>query len=356
MAAKSGASIKLDKKKCWKMLPKVSRSFALCIQMFPRPVDEEIMVAYLLYRVIDTVEDCSAPVETKKEMFGGVLDVLAANTYNEGAALECRNRLVEKIDATYEKELLENFDNVVRVYYALPIKIRKSIFRWGKVMANGMYEYLSKGIYTIEDQNKYSYYVAGVVGYLINDVLYHNRIINSALRRKLRAHAKAFGLALQKVNILRDVAKDLRQGRKYWPERLIREYHLTYDTMCLPENRKIAIQILKEQVGDALKYLHSAMYYIISLPKKAVRVRIACAIPLFMAIESFAKCYGNEEVFNAESRVKISRLQVYAILAKSMALSVFNGLLVGWFYESLGKGTPVPEGSPLLQMQVAARN
>lgn len=354
MAGKNRNPITRDKKMCWRLLPKVSRSFSLCIKMFPKPIDEEIMVAYLLYRVIDTVEDCSAPVGTKGEMFGKVMGVLAPKKYNEAAAIECRNGLLEKIDATYETELLENFERVVRVYFSLPGKIRKSIFRWGKVMAEGMYEYLDRGIYTIEDQDKYSYYVAGVVGYLINDVLYHNRIINAKLRKRLRSHAKAFGLALQKVNILRDVAKDLRQGRRYWPERLIQEYHLTYDTMCLPENRKIAIQILKEQVVDALKYLHSAMYYIISLPKKAVRVRIACAIPLFMAIESFAKCDGNGQVFDAESKVKISRVQVYAILAKSMALSVFNGMLLGWFYESLGKGTPIPEGSPLLQ--VAAKN
>ena len=351
MEGNAGPAIGVDKKFCWKVLPKVSRSFALCIQMFPKPIDEEIMVAYLLYRVIDTVEDCGASIETKKEMFGKVLLSMAPEEYRDGLVNECRNELVEEIDATYEEELLENYDRVVRVYYAQPEKIRKAIFRWGKVMADGMYEFLNRSIYTIEDQNKYGYYVAGVVGYLINDVLYYNNIISAKLRRKLKVHAKMFGLALQKVNILRDVAKDIRQGRRYWPERLIQKYHLTYETMCLPENRKIAIKILKEQIKDALKYLHSAMYYIVSLPKNAVRVRIACAIPLFMAIESFAKCYGNEEVFDNTKKVKITRMQVYAILAKSMLLSVFNRMLVGWFYESLGKEVPVPEDSPLLEIK-----
>ncbi len=354
MKANVGQSIGLDKKFCWRVLPKVSRSFALCIPMFPKPVDEEIMVAYLLYRVIDTVEDCNAPVETKKEMFGKVLLTMAPKEYRGGLVKECRDELVEKIDATYERELLENYDRIIRAYYSQPEKIRKSIFRWGKVMADGMYEFLNRSIYTIDDQNKYSYYVAGVVGYLINDLLYYNNIINAKLRKKLRVHAKEFGLALQKVNILRDIAKDLRAGRRYWPERIMKKYNLSYDTICLPENRKIALNVLKEQIRDALKYLHSAMYYIVSLPKNAVRVRIACAIPLFMAIESFAKCYGNEEVFDNTKKVKISRMQVYAILAKSMLLSVFNRMLVGWFYESLGKEVPVPEDSPLLEIK--ARN
>lgn len=352
----AGPSIGLDKRFCWKILPKVSRSFALCIQMFPRPIDEEIMVAYLLYRVIDTVEDCSASVDTKKEMFGKVILSMAPKRYNEKLVKECGRELVEKIDVTYEKELIENYERVVRVYYAQPQKIRKAIFRWGKVMADGMYEFLNRSIYTIEDQNKYSYYVAGVVGYLINDVLYYNNVINAKLRKKLRVHAKEFGLALQKVNILRDIAKDLRAGRKYWPERIMKKYNLNYETICLPENRKVALNVLREQIRDALKYLHSAMYYIVSLPKNAVRVRIACAIPLFMAIESFAKCYGNEEVFDNTKKVKISRMQVYAILAKSMLLSLFNRMLVGWFYESLGKEVPVPEDSPLREIEMRVKN
>ncbi|MEM4272608.1 MAG: squalene/phytoene synthase family protein [Candidatus Bilamarchaeaceae archaeon] len=297
MKANAGPFIGADREFCWRILPRVSRSFAFCIRMFPKPINEEIMVAYLLYRVIDTVEDCSASVETKKEMFGKVMLSIAPREYNEKLVKECGRELAEKIDATYEKELMENYEKVVRVYYAQPGKIRRSIFRWGKVMADGMYEFLNRRIYTIDDQNKYSYYVAGVVGYLINDVLYYNNVISARLRKRLRVHARRFGLALQKVNILRDIAKDLRGGRRYWPEKIIRKYSLSYETICLPENRQLALKVLREQIKDAMKYLHSAIYYIISLPKNAVRVRIACAIPLFMAIESFAKCYGNEEVF-----------------------------------------------------------
>ncbi|MFA5077467.1 MAG: squalene/phytoene synthase family protein [Candidatus Micrarchaeia archaeon] len=332
---------------CWNLLPKVSRSFALCIQVLPRPIDEQMMTAYLLYRVIDTIEDCGAGIETKKEMFDRVLLLAGRKTMDRNEITACRDALVAKIDSGSEAELLKNFDSLMEVYRAQPPEIRKAIRKWGAVMARGMYEFLQKGIHTFRDQNKYSYYVAGVVGYMINDLFYYNHVIDAGLKRKLRAHAKRFGLALQKVNILRDVARDIKERRYYWPEYVIKKYRLSYESMCLPENRAAAMKVLKVQIADALTYLHSAMYYVVSLPKDAVRVRMFCTIPLFMAIESFAKCNGNQDVFDSSVRVKISRLKVYEIVAKSWLLGAFNGLMVGWFFDSL-RGVPVPADSPLI--------
>ena len=42
---------------CRSMLPKVSRTFALGIQMMPAPFETWVTVGYLLCRVVDTVED-----------------------------------------------------------------------------------------------------------------------------------------------------------------------------------------------------------------------------------------------------------------------------------------------------------
>lgn len=344
-----------DKQACWRILPKVSRSFALCIRVLPKPIDEQMAIAYLLYRIIDTVEDCDSPVESKRVLFAGILRAMGKAGYSHASAQKCRDDLLIGIKPTpAEAELLLNFDALLRAYYLQPPEVRRAILRWGRVMAKGMYEFLRRRISTLEDQNKYSFYVAGVVGYLINDILFYNKVIDAKLRSRLRSHAKAFGLALQKVNILRDVARDIKEGRRYWPSLLIEKYHLTYETLCLPENRESAKKILREQINDSLKYLHSAMYYIVSLPKGALRVRMFCAIPLFMAIESFARCARSGGVFDIEGRVKISRFKVYEIVTKSWVYGVFNGLLVGWFYDSLGRDIPIPEGSPLLARQEGA--
>ena len=42
---------------CRSMLPRVSRTFAMGIQMLPQPFEPWVTVGYLLCRVVDTVED-----------------------------------------------------------------------------------------------------------------------------------------------------------------------------------------------------------------------------------------------------------------------------------------------------------
>jgi len=202
-------------------------------------------------------------------------------------------------------------------------------------MAKGMYEFQKKRIETLDDQNTYSYYVAGVIGYLFNDLLYINGIISLRLKQKLHRYAKQFGLALQKVNILRDIANDIAAHRHYWPSALIAKYRLSYDNLCMKENREAAMKILKEQIDDARDYLYAAMKYILLLPKRALKVRMFCLIPLFMAIESYAKCIDNYELFESGKVVKIGRDRVQEIVAKSGLWGTSNERLVGWFVQTM---------------------
>ena len=207
-------------------------------------------------------------------------------------------------------------------------------------MAAGMYKFQLRRIETFADQNDYSYYVAGVIGYLFNDLLFINRIIGPELKRRLRRYARNFGLALQKVNILRDIANDIRANRRYWPAALMKKYGLTYENICLAEKREAALKVLREQIDNARNYLYAAMKYILLLPEKALRVRMFCLIPLFMAIESYAKCVGNSDVFEAERKVKISREQVQEIVAKSGLWGSSNKRLVGWFLNTMVRAGP----------------
>ncbi|MFH1306581.1 MAG: squalene/phytoene synthase family protein [Candidatus Micrarchaeota archaeon] len=327
-------------KACWKMLPDVSRSFALAIKVLPKPLSEQMMVSYLIYRVIDTIEDSSAEKEVKKEMFENFIYILSQKKIDVDEVHLCKLNLLEKINYTYEKGLLENLDAVAKVYYSMPEEVRGSILKWGKVMAEGMYEFQRKRIDTFKDQDRYSYYVAGVVGYLFNDLLYHNKVITLKTKKELHIYAKKFGLALQKVNILRDVASDIPSRRYFWPRKIMEKYRLDYDTLCKKENRKLAMKVLNEEIENALEYLYSGMHYIISLPQNALKVRMFCLIPLFMAIESYVKCINNTDVFDIEKKVKISRAQVHGIVAKCTLWGTSNERLVGWFLESVGKANP----------------
>jgi farnesyl-diphosphate farnesyltransferase len=329
-----------DREICWELLPKVSRSFALCIKILPEPLNDQMMLSYMVFRVIDTIEDSHAPLRTKKLLFQKVLSLLSKKSADDKFAAEVSRALLSKLDYTYEKELLEQLPALNRHLFSQPIAARKAIVHRGRIMAKGMYEFQRKPIETFADQDKYSYYVAGVVGHLFNDLFHINGVISLKQRRALARHAKQFGLALQKVNILRDIADDIAANRFYWPKKILAKYGLEYSNICSAENREKALSVLREQIADARKYINAAMQYVLKLPQKALRVRMFCLIPLFMAIESFVKCMDNAEVFEAGKKVKISREQVTDIVTKSGMWGANNERLVKWFLSTMGNSAP----------------
>jgi farnesyl-diphosphate farnesyltransferase len=230
---------------------------------------------------------------------------------------------------------LLSLSSVMGVYYSQPKDARRAILKRGRTMARGMLKFQMKRIETFADQNHYSYYVAGVIGYLFNDLLCHNGVITKAQKANLHRYAHQFGLALQKVNILRDIAKDISENRRYWPSSLLKKYGLSYENLCLEENREKAICILQAQIRNARRYLESAIKYIMLLPKNALRVRMFCIIPLFMAIESYAKCAQSPGIFDSGTSVKITRMQVQEIVAKSGLWGASNDRLLEWFSSSM---------------------
>ena len=66
-----------DRAFCQAMLPHVSRTFAACIRLLPSPVDHQVLVAYLLCRIADTVEDTAdLPVEDKERLLARFAECL----------------------------------------------------------------------------------------------------------------------------------------------------------------------------------------------------------------------------------------------------------------------------------------
>ena len=243
--------------------------------------------------------------------------------------------MLSRLNYTYEKELLGALPELVRAFFAQPAGARRAIARRARTMARGMCEFQQRHIETFADQDRYSYYVAGIIGHLFNDLLEFNKVIGARLKRRLSRFAREFGLALQKVNMLRDIADDVASHRYYWPKRLLAKYGLSYGDICSAENRQKALSVLREQIEDARRYIDSAMRYVLLLPKRALRVRMFCLIPLFMAIESYVKCMNNAEVFEAGRKVKITREQVGEIVAKSGMWGSDNERLVRWFASSM---------------------
>jgi farnesyl-diphosphate farnesyltransferase len=305
----------------WDLLPESSRSFALVIRRLPRRLDDAVMTSYLLCRIADTIEDSRLPAAEKRELLEGFAGSLDAGRFEPPAGLA----------APAYRRLLSRTDEVVAGYRALDPAARRIIRERVGEMCSGMARWCDAEIRSFADQNEYCYYVAGLVGRLLTDLFHAFGHVGDRARAQLLEHATDFGLALQKVNIIRDLRGDLEDGRCYWPSEVLARQGLTRASVLRPENLGRSLRALDELVSEQWKYLGAALRYLTILPATELRLRIFCAIPLFMAVATVRACQGNPAVFLDPAGVKIPRHLVRSIVVRSFSLGSFNSYLQSWF-------------------------
>jgi farnesyl-diphosphate farnesyltransferase len=314
--------------------------------MLPKPTDERMMISYLLLRIVDTIEDSQAALETKSTAFSKLISLLRSGGRPEEKVADFKETLCGEIDHSYERGLLENVGSVLAVFSGFSDPVKSAITDCADEMARGMMKFQTIPIIDLARQEEYCHYVAGIVGHLDTRLFQLGGHISESLRRELMDCANSFGIALQKVNVLRDVAYDIPQGRRFWPQDLMRKRSLGYENLCSEEMRPQAMELLDEMVKDALPYLDAAIEYVTRLPRTAVRIRVFCLIPLFMAIKSYARCVGNENVFIKGKKVKIGREEVRGIVRLSFLLAPSNWALRRWFNSSIKPVTEKVSSKP----------
>ena len=308
-------------KTCWEILPAVSRSFAMVIRWLPRGLDDAVMVSYLLCRIADTLEDSVRNVAEKRRQLARFADTLDSGTPEIP---------MDAYPKTY-LGLMSKTDQVLASYRALPDHARKIIRARVREMCEGMSKWADRPIVTFADQNEYCYYVAGLVGLMLTDLFHSYGHVSDRDLAQLTPLAVDFGLALQKVNILRDLREDVTEDRCYWPSEVMARHGLTSETILKPEHVEAALAVMEEMVDEHWRYLETALRYLTMLPMSQFRIRIFCAIPLFMAVATVRRCEGNPAVFIGPRPVKIPRRQARAILVRSLSLGSCNNYLQSWY-------------------------
>jgi farnesyl-diphosphate farnesyltransferase len=127
-----------------------------------------------------------------------------------------------------------------------------------------------------------------------------------------------FGKGLQLVNILRDLAADLRQGRCYLPENRLRELGVNPSDLLDSATFPRVQSFYNGLIGLAEAHLQAGWEYTNMLPRRAVRLRLACAWPILIGLATLAKLrVGN--VLDANRRIKVSRAEVRGLILGSIA-------------------------------------
>lgn len=271
------------------LLKASSRSFYLTLQMVPRPVRTQLCTGYLIARITDTIADTDAvPADARVAALAQVREAIRTRA---ATGLDLRH-LIRPGANPLDRGLLEAAHSAVAYFCSLSEPDRS----W---MANTLDTIIQGQQFDIEyfelhraragttepvalpsdtDLDRYLYAVAGCVGELWTRLCHHRLFprarfdLDSALERGVR-----FGKALQLINVLRDLARDLRNGRCYLPATRLTSVDLTAPELLEPGALARVRPVLNHYIATARDYLAAAFEYIRALPANQRRLRLACA-------------------------------------------------------------------------------
>ncbi|HEX6240147.1 MAG TPA: squalene/phytoene synthase family protein [Polyangiales bacterium] len=310
---------------CKAALVAVSRTFSKPIAMLPGNLEVAVTLGYLLCRIADTVEDHPAvPRRDKDRLFTAFLDVI-----ERGAAARDFEQLFDTIEGDdSELSLSRNLTRVMRVFSTLPEGMQQVLTRWVAEMARGMSLYTHRepgedgftALYTVEDLERYCYYVAGTVGHMLTELFEQH--MGPALDRQtaaeLRQHAESFGAGLQLVNILKDVTDDRDRMWSFVPRAACEVVGVSIHNLTDPGVRDRAHAAVAPLLDIAQEKLERALTYALTIPADQKGVRLFCLLPLWMAALTLVHARGNDAMFTSDQEVKISRQAVEQVIADCM--------------------------------------
>jgi farnesyl-diphosphate farnesyltransferase len=217
------------------LLEKTSRTFALSIPLLPEPTRREVMIAYLLFRIADTFEDSSSwPRERRIEALEQFCVLLQRADEEAGAGLPTWTAEARRLAAYWAaetpvadggyRELLRDTSHVLAEYAGLRAPARALVRRHTVRTAQGMAGFVADTddegrlqLQSLQDLREYCYVVAGIVGEMLTELFLLGRPPLADIGPFLRERSRAFGEGLQLVNILKDSATDVVEGRAYIP-------------------------------------------------------------------------------------------------------------------------------------------
>jgi len=266
-------------------LDAVSRSFALCIPQLDPPFRDHVALAYLLFRVLDTVEDGTFPDKRVQQR--------QFNAFRQFLVRQPTAAQVESFLASFpgsiresERTLLEDTAALFQDAHELAPEAREPMFDAIDRMAQGMAGYARRPhplrLVDLEDVCRYCGIVAGLVGEMLTRLW-----ANGGGQPPRMLSAYQFGLFLQKVNILKDQAEDEASGR-----------------FLVPDRREILASLRSDAAG--------ALAYLTSLPRTERGYRIFCAWSLMLGASALTIMDGPRESHRAQSLALLERTAAIA--------------------------------------------
>lgn len=289
-------------------LDRVSRSFAFCIAELKGDLRVWVSLSYLLFRILDTVEDSawSNPL-AKKAAFEDFL--LFLKSPPPPSDHERWQKSFPDSLSGGEAALIQVSDLIFKDFDQLDPSIRQDIFRSAQIMCHGMAHYAQQNplrLSSLPEVNRYCFFVAGIVGELLTQ-LAHRKFDFQAPVDTIYLNSHHFGLFLQKTNLLKDQWTDERAER-----------------FLIPNRSQIVASLGRNAKG--------AFDYICAIPLSAKEYRLFCSWSLFLGLFTLEWLSRNDK----DSEItKIPRTITQKLLSQIATIIDSNSALEAFFWQHL---------------------
>ncbi len=342
------------------LLKQVSRSFSLTLRILPGPLRGPLGLAYLLARAADSVADTRILPRSERlrclDLFREELDLPP-----RARLPEIRQALAGSPQVSAERELLARLPECFAAYGAVPGEDRRRIRTLLLTLTHGMQQELRRfpgedegrlvALDSRADLDRHTYYAAGCVGAFWTEMaMAHCPALRHWDGTVMAQKGIHFGQGLQMTNVLRDLAHDLRIGRCFLPRPDLAAQGLRPEDLLDPATLDRLRPLLLELIAYTLSLFGDGWAYTLSIPRRLIRLRLACAWPLLIGLQTLQRLQQARDLLDPRSRVKIPRSAVYRIIARSAAVSWSDAGLDGYYRRLRGRiggvGTAAEGGAP----------
>jgi farnesyl-diphosphate farnesyltransferase len=295
------------------LLQGVSRTFALTIPLLPSDIFNIIANAYLLCRIVDTIEDEPALTGEEKRLFCLQFEnAIAGKAEPKDFARELSKRL-SNATIPEEHELIDQTPRVIKITQSFDKKNRDALKECIHIMADGMVHFQIDnrpyGLQNIKELDRYCYCVAGVVGEMLTKIFCHYSSAIALNRDRMLTLSVSFGQGLQMTNILKDIWEDNSRSACWLPKDIFAKEGIDLKNLATIHTDENFSKGLGHLIGIAHMHLENALKYVMLIPKNEKGIRKFCLWNIGMAILTLRKINYNRQ-FTSEVDVKISRLSV----------------------------------------------
>lgn len=319
------------------LLKSVSRSFYLTLRVLPVGVREPIGLAYLLARTADSIADTPLlPPEQRIGLLLGLAGQISAP--DQAAALAPIVVSEQAFTNSKERVLLAQIPQMLALLQLQPAADKARIQHVVATLCSGMQFDLTyfpdertgalAALPDLAALDHYTWQVAGCVGEFWTELTHaHLRALRHWPLAEMSRLGIAFGRALQMTNVLRDCAADLRIGRCYLPQDLLLAHGLSPAGLLHADASMAARPLLFELVRHALAQYADATRYLLAIPRRCVRLRLACLWPILIGLETLLALVQNPAWLDPAQVSKIRRQDIYRLVRGSVLIVAANSAL-----------------------------